>query len=145
MRCQEQINLAQALEDGTNEPVSFGMLRLATLAKLNAIRLQNGVQQIKEPDIYIYRSVIEKLRRKRLKTGHMKSQSLARIAFSALFNRRCIVLPSRFPHIQVCATIRADGQTANAVYIGEYKGCCSIKSIYINDLKDILKQAGKQL
>ena len=110
------------------------------MAAINEIRLNAGTTPILHAAIYIYPGVIRKLRQKRIIIGKMSAEQVSRLAANVIYGMS-EVFPSRFPQIQVLASINPDNKTADVVYVGDHRSCVSLKSAYINDVKDINKQA----
>lgn len=133
--------LKLALQDDFHGRVYLGEMPEEKFSELNRLRVKLGVQIICRRDIFIYSGVIKKLRSHRLILDRMSVEQVISIATSAMFDVKSMIVQTRFSHIQAFVLPRDDGVTVNVVYVGEYQGGVSLKSIYINDLKDINKQA----
>ncbi len=118
--------LLYALATNSRQAVFLGELTATIFLQLNSFRLRSGVPIIDTPAIYIYPNVINKIIFKRVQIGHMSIQSVVHVADQAIFLPQAQILPSRFPHIQLLASLK-DNNSANCVYIGSYKQAISIK------------------
>ncbi|MBQ6449439.1 hypothetical protein IJJ08_00855 [bacterium] len=136
--CQQFIN---ALTDAHDNPVILGCLPEIHFKEINAIRESSKIPAIAHNTLVIYPRVCQKLYHKRLNQDRYLLTQLASIAASCLFDPESRATSTRFRHIQALVKTNDDHKTANVVYLSEYKGKISLKSVYINYLKDIIKQS----
>lgn len=132
-----QKDLSHALTSGSDTPVFFGRLSKEKLAKVNALRIKNGMAPIPSPDIYFHPNVIKKLRDRRISIDGMTPEYVADIAYSALHNTKSRVLPSRYDHVQHIAKIGP--RKTSSAFVSDFNNAVSAKSAYPSRTVEIQK------
>jgi hypothetical protein len=130
-----QQNLAKALREGSDRPVSFGKLQPKKVLRANEILANRGEKLINDNAI-IHPNVIDKLIREHVKTDRMSPEQLADFAYSAIHNKGSKVVPSKYPQ-NVAFVKPAAHKDLPFAAVGEHGGNASIKSAYLRNAKRI--------